>query len=64
MVLSAEQRETMQKWLPVILAIVGIWWLARGMKNMFWTAFGLFWAYHWAPGVFEGLARTFLRIVF
>jgi hypothetical protein len=44
--LSAPQRETLEKYLPVLLAIAVAWLLARGMKKMFWTAFGLFWAFH------------------
>lgn len=64
MILSAEQRETMQKWLPMILAILGIWWVARGMKRLFWTAFGLFWAYHWAPGAFNVFTLPFSRLFF
>ena len=44
--LSTPQREMFEKYLPVLLAIAVAWLLARGMKKMFWTAFGLFWAFH------------------
>ena len=40
-------RETLEKYLPVLLAIVVAWLLMRGLKKMFWTAFGLFWAFAW-----------------
>jgi hypothetical protein len=43
--LSTLQRETLEKYLPVLLAIAVAWLLARGLKKMFWTAFGLFWAF-------------------
>lgn len=42
--LSASQRQTLEKYLPLLLA-VGIGWLAaRGLKKTFWSLFGMFWA--------------------
>lgn len=38
-------REVLEKYLPVLLAIAIAWLLARGLKKMFWTAFGLYWAF-------------------
>jgi len=43
---TGPKRETLEKYLPVIIAIVVAWLLARGLKKMFWTVFGLFWAFH------------------
>jgi hypothetical protein len=34
----------------VILAIAVAWLLARGLRKMFWSAFGLFWAFHGIHG--------------
>ena len=42
---SVPQRETLEKYLPVILAIAVAWLLARGLRKMFWTSFALFWAF-------------------
>jgi len=44
---TAPQRETLEKYLPVILAIAAAWLLARGLKKMFWASFGLYWAVQW-----------------
>lgn len=42
--LSATQRETLEKYLPLLLA-VGIGWLAaRGLRKTLWSLFGMFWA--------------------
>ncbi|GAA0703801.1 hypothetical protein [Dokdonella soli] len=46
--LSSPQRETLEKYLPFVLAIAVAWLLARGLKKLFWTAFGLFRAFHWS----------------
>ena len=46
--LSSARREALEKYLPVMLAIAIAWLFARGLKKMFWTAFGLFWAFHWS----------------
>jgi hypothetical protein len=43
--LSTPQRETLEKYLPVLLAIGVAWLCARGLRKMLWTAFGLFWAF-------------------
>ena len=43
--LSPAQRDTLDKFLPVILVALVVWLAARGMRKMFWTAFGLFWAF-------------------
>ena len=43
--LSPNQRETLDKYLPLVLVALIIWLAARGMRKMFWTAFGLFWAF-------------------
>lgn len=50
--LSEAQRETLDKYLPIVLAIAVAWIAARGIKKMFWTAFGLFWAFR-ASGIFH-----------
>jgi len=42
--LSSNQRELLEKYLPLLLAI-GVGWLAaRGLKKTFWSLFGMFWA--------------------
>ena len=42
--LSTSQRETLEKYLPLLLA-VGVGWLAaRGLKRSFWSLFGMLWA--------------------
>jgi hypothetical protein len=45
--LPTPSRETLEKYLPVLLAIVVAWLFARGLRKMFWTAFGMFWAFQW-----------------
>jgi len=45
--LSASQRETLEKYLPLVVVAILVWFAARGLKKMAWTAFGLFWAFHW-----------------
>ncbi|MEO5559901.1 MAG: hypothetical protein ABIO49_08715 [Dokdonella sp.] len=54
--LSTPQRETLEKYMPVLLAIGVAWLLARGLKKLFWMAFGLFWAFHWS-----GASHHFIR---
>lgn len=44
--LSTPTRETLEKYIPVLLAIGVSWLLARGLKKVFWTAFGMYWAIH------------------
>lgn len=42
--LSSNQRELLEKYLPLLLAI-GVGWLAaRGIKKTLWSLFGMFWA--------------------
>ncbi|HEX7769776.1 MAG TPA: hypothetical protein VF422_07090 [Dokdonella sp.] len=42
--ITAAQRETFGRYLPAVLAVVGIWLLLRGLRKSFWTLFGLYWA--------------------
>jgi hypothetical protein len=49
---SPPQRAAFEKYMPVMLAILVAWLCARGLRKMLWTAFGLFWAFHWS-----GMAR-------
>lgn len=59
--LSVEHRETLRRWLPVLLAALGAWLLWRGLKKSFWTVFGLAWAFWWVPvPVFRAFARAVL----
>ncbi len=44
---ASPSRDTLEKYLPVLMAIAIAWLCARGLKKMFWIAFGLFWAFHW-----------------
>ena len=43
--LSSVPRETLEKYLPLVLVAIIVWLMARGLRKMFWTAFGLFWAF-------------------
>ena len=43
--LSQSQRETLDKCLPLVLVALLVWLAARGVRKMFWMAFGLFWAF-------------------
>lgn len=45
--LSSPTQATLEKYLPVLLAVAVAWLLARGVRKMLWTAFGLYWAFHW-----------------
>lgn len=45
--IASPSRDTLEKYLPVLMAIAIAWLCARGLKKMFWIAFGLFWAFHW-----------------
>ena len=40
------RRETLEKYLPVLLVLALAWLAARGLRKMFWMSFGLFWAFH------------------
>ena len=48
--LSIEQQETLRRWLPLVLAIGAGWLLLRGIRKLFWVAFGLAWAFTWSGG--------------
>jgi hypothetical protein len=43
--LSSSQRETLEKYLPLVIVALLVWFAARGLRKMFWTAFGLLWAF-------------------
>ena len=43
--LSQTQRDTLEKYLPLVVVALLAWFAARSLKRMFWTAFGLFWAF-------------------
>ncbi|WP_395681107.1 hypothetical protein [Dokdonella sp.] len=42
--LSAGQRETLEKYLPLLLIVAVGWLAARGLRKSFWSLFGMFWA--------------------
>ncbi len=44
--LGAAQRETREKYPPLILVVALAWFAARGLRKLFWTALGLYWAFH------------------
>ncbi|MGA8277429.1 MAG: hypothetical protein WB784_04465 [Rhodanobacteraceae bacterium] len=44
--LSEARHASLEKYLPVLLAVGIAWLCARGLRKMAWTAFGLFWAFH------------------
>jgi len=44
---SDSTRATLEKYLPVLVAVGIAWLCARGIRKIFWTAFGLYWAFHW-----------------
>lgn len=52
--LSATQRETLEKYLPIVLAVGVAWLAARGLKKSLWSLFGLYWAFR-----FSGIAHVF-----
>lgn len=45
--LSPPTQSTLEKSMPVLLAIAVAWLLARGLRKMLWTVFGLYCALHW-----------------
>lgn len=49
--LSAAQRETLEKYLPLILIVALVWLATRGLRRMFWTTFALFWVFHGMHGM-------------
>jgi hypothetical protein len=61
--LSTEHRETLGRWMPLVLAVLAGWLLWRALKRSFWTAFGLAWAFWWVPPqVYRAFARNLLAI--
>ena len=48
--LSIDQRETLQRWLPLVLAIGGAWLLLRGIRKLSGLLFGLAWVFAWSGG--------------
>ncbi len=52
--LPATQRETLEKYLPVVLAIGVAWLAARGLKKSLWSLFGMYWAFR-----FSGIGHLF-----
>ena len=46
--LSSPHRATFEKYMPVVLAIMVAWLFARGIRKLLWTAFGLYWAFHFS----------------
>jgi hypothetical protein len=45
--LSAGQRETLEKHLPLLLGCAIVWLAARGLRRLFWEASGLLWVLYW-----------------
>ena len=43
--LSSGQRGSLEKYLPLVIVALLVWFVARGIRRVFWTAFGLFWAF-------------------
>ena len=43
--LSPAQRETLDKYLPVLLVALVVWLAARGLRKLCWTGFAFFWAF-------------------
>ncbi len=43
---SDSTRTTLEKYLPLLIAVGIAWLCARGIRKMFWTAFGLYMAFH------------------
>ena len=44
--LFPKQRDLLDKYLPWLLAGGAAWLVARGLRKLAWTAFGLYWAFH------------------
>ena len=44
--IPAKQRELLDKYLPWLLAGGAAWRVARGLRKLAWTGFGLYWAFH------------------
>jgi hypothetical protein len=43
--LSPAQRETLDRYLPVVLVALLVWLAARSLRKVFWAGFALFWAF-------------------
>jgi hypothetical protein len=43
--LSPAQRETLDRYLPVLLVALLVWLAARSLRKVFWTGFAFFWAF-------------------
>ena len=43
--LSPAQRDTLDRYLPVLLVALVVWLAARGLRKLFWTGFAFFWAF-------------------
>ena len=46
--LSIDHRETLRRWMPMLLAALGAWLLLRGARRVLWTAFGMAWVFWWS----------------
>lgn len=51
--LSNPQRELLEKYLPVVLAVGVAWLAARGLKKVMWNLFGLYCALHFGGFMFR-----------
>ena len=38
-----DTRSTLEKHMPLLLGLLVAWLTGRALKEMFWTAFGIFW---------------------
>ena len=45
--LSATPQETLEKYLPLLLAGLIVWLAARSLRKLFWEAFGVLWVLYW-----------------
>lgn len=59
--LSIDHRETLRRWMPMLLAALGAWLLLRGARRVLWTAFGMAWVFWWvSPQTLGRFARAVL----
>jgi len=49
--LSSNQRDTLEKYLPLMFVALLIWFAAKGLRRMFWMAFAMFWAFGGVGGL-------------
>ena len=47
---DGQKRSEFSKWLIIAAAVVGGFFLLRGMRKMMSLAFGLFWIWYWTSG--------------